>query len=810
MNISNKDNKPYNGYQSLQSDSVSQFNFDYRKLIADIVKFWWLFLISIGIALAAVTIKHRYAKPIYSATMTVLMENIGSEKPQGDMMEGFGLSSAMRGLENQMAILSSWSTIRQAVGNLNYEISYFKAGRVKSSELYKNSPFTVYFNRDVAQLAGTNIYLSVIDKDTYKLSYDTESGSTYIFQGNKSGSSIGNVSYSEIHKFGTWIDIPGMQIMIENRSLSASEEKGYYFVFNNLDALASRFRSGFRSYRTGANTSIVQLSVTGENSAKNIEFLDELSAVFIQNNLDKKNQIATNTIRFIEEQLELISDSLTEKGAELSIFRTTNQIQSVSSQADIYYNKLDNLANLQSQLLLEKNYYSYLHNYFSVDTIFNQTLAPANYRIENPAIKEQVNILVQLSIEYQTLKHSQQEDFNPYFVELQSKMEVSRKTLLKAIDNQKSMIDEEIGRMKDEEVLTTSKLYQLPEKERQLFGIERQYSLNNEVYTFLLRKRSEAQIQKASNTPDHSVLQKARYSGQIYPVEGNDRKKALIFGLLIPFAFILLRILLNNKISGISEVEKLTNIPLIGNVLHNTKEDSTVVLTHPKSVIAESFRRIRTRLDYFNSLDKSTPIYAVSSSMPGEGKTFSAVNIASVFSISGKKTVLVGFDLRKPKLNKVLNLEKTNGVSDYLTGRVSIDEIIQKYPNNDNFFFVSSGDIPPNPAELIASEKTKEFFEHLKSKFDVIIVDTPPMGVVSDAYLLARYATTMVFIIRQNYTIRSVFHNTIKQLHDDGISNISIVLNDIPQKKGILGYNYYYGSRYGYAYSSYGYGYYEE
>ncbi len=806
--------KPYNNseYNTGNREYTSQINFDYRKIIIETVRYWWLFLVVIGISLSFVTIKHRYAKPIYSASMSILIENIGSEKPQSDMMEGFGLSTAMRGLENQMAILSSWSTIRQAVGNLNYEVSYFKTGRVINSELYKNSPFTVHFNAAMPQLSSVNIYITLIDKETYKLSYECENGTTYSFQENKTGPNINSVNHNEIHKFGTWIDIPGLQIMIENRTLTSKEEKGYYFVFNNLDLLASKFQSGFRSYKTGENTSIVRLNITGENSTKNIEFLNELSSVFIQNNLDKKNQIATNTIRFIEEQLELISDSLSEKGTELSLFRTMNQIQSVSSQAEIYYSKLDNIASLQSQLQLEKNYYNYLSNYFENDTIFNQTLAPANYKIENPAVKEQVNTLIQLSIEYQTLKQNKEEAFNPYIVDLQAKMEVSRQTLLKAIDNQVSMIDNEINRMQEEEKLTTNKLYQLPEKERQLFGIERQYSLNNEVYTFLLRKRSEAQIQKASNTPDHSVLQSARYSGQVYPIKGNDRKKALLIGVIIPFLFIIAKHILNNKISGADEVEKITNLSLIGNILHNTKEESKVVLAHPKSVISEAFRRIRTRLEYLSSSKDETPVYAISSSMPGEGKTFSALNIASVFAISGKKTALLGFDLRKPRLNKILDLPKLKGISEYLTNQIELSEIIHQVEENSNLYYISSGEIPPNPSELIASSQTKEFFDKLKEEFDIIIIDTPPMGIVSDAYLLARYADSIVFVTRQNYTVKSVLFNTIKQMQQEGISNIGVILNDIPQRKGLLGYSYYYGSKYGYAYSSYGrgYGYYEE
>lgn len=805
--------KPSQSAQNLtKRDTGSQFVLDYRKLFIETIHYWWLFLVTIGLALLIVTLKHRYAQPIYSAYMSVIMEDRGTENPQSDMMEGFGLSSAMRSLENQMAILSSWTTIRQAVSELNFNVSYYKTGRLKNSEMYGNVPFTVHYNSNVPQLTSTAIYLSVIDHQKYKLTYESDNGTSYIYAENKSTSSA-LISHNDTHEFGQWIEIPGMQIMIENHSLSVPEDRAYFFIFNNPDALASKYQSSFRNYRTNENSSIVRLSVTGENSAKNIAFLNQLTSVFIRNNLDKKNQIATNTIRFIEEQLLLISDSLTEKGAELSNFRTSNQIQSISSQAELLFNKLEQLTNRKSEVLLEKNYYQYLADYFKSDTIFNHALAPASYKIENPAVNEQINSLIQLSIEYQSsTQQVQSKAFNPYVVDLRTKMEVSRQTLLKAINNQLEMVNNELDRIDEEEQNTTSRLYQLPEKERKLFSIERQFTLNNEVYTFLLRKRSEAQIQKASNTPDHSVLQSARHEGKVYPIEGSDRQKALIIGVLLPFIFLIGKQLLNNKITGTDDVERVTNLPIIGNIIHNNKQEANVVLNHPKSVITEAFRRVRTRLEYFSSNLEHTPIIAVSSSMPGEGKSFCAINIASVFAISGKKTLLMGFDLRKPTLNRILGLPKSKGISNYLIGKTTLTEAIQPYPSVENLHYMSSGSIPPNPAELIGSPTTEKLFSTLRDEFDVIVVDTPPMGIVSDAYLLARHTDTMVFLTRQNYTVRSVFTNTIKQMQDEGIKNIGIILNDIPIKKGILGYSYYYGSKYGYGYGSYGkeQGYYEE
>ena len=784
---------------------------DYKMLIADILSYWWLFVVAVLLALATVYIIHRYTPAVYRSSLTLLVDERGSDKTQANMMEGFGLSSAMRTLENQIAILTSWEMMRKTVAELDFDISYYKTGRVKSSELYGNLPFNIEYDPFSPQLLNAHIYLTVIDSERFRLDLEAESGSTYIYGLQRSGPSNGKIDFSKEFKFGEWLNTPWLSIKVNSQNLSKSEERGYYFHFNSPDELASIFKTRFSYSRANENSSIVRLYVTGNNNSKNLVFLNKLAEVFIRNNLERKNQIATNTIQFIEEQLIIISDSLLEKGSELSRFRTEHQIQSVSAQAGIYFTRLENLAESTTEMMLTQKYYDYLIEYFSSDSVFDGTIAPAIYPVDNSSVFQQINYLMELNMERQTIAGSVSQNIsNPYLVELNDKLEVARLTLLEAINNQKVLIDRELQRIEEERISTNTALYQFPEKERQLFGIERQFDLNNEVYTFLLRKRSEAQIQKASNTPDHSILETARPAGQVSPTVASDRQRAVLAGLVLPLLFLLIKQVVNNKISGSDDIERITKLPILGHIIHNNKEGSNVVELHPRSVITEAFRRIRTRLDYMNG-DKESPVIAISSSMPGEGKTFCALNLASVFAISGRKTLLVGFDMRKPGLNKVLNMDNQLGLSNYLIGKAELKDIIM--PNGvENLFVLPSGAIPPNPSELIGSTRAEKLFEELRSNFDIILLDTPPMGVVADGYLLARFADSLIFLTRQDFTIRNVFAHTIKQMQDEGITNVGILINDVQIKKGILSYNYNYGYGYGYHYG-YKYGgsdYYEE
>lgn len=688
----------------IRSDAPSHFALDYKKLLLDLLRFWWLFVIAVMVALFIVQMKHRYAQPVYRASLTLLMEERGTEKPQSNMMEGFGLSSAMRAVENQIAILRSWENIRQAIDELDFNVSYFRTGRVKNTEIYGSLPFKVHFDSFTPQLLNTPIYLSVVDAQHYRLHINTEHGVTYNFANGRTGNAIGRIDLSETYRFNEWISLPWLKIKIENQELSRPEERSYFFQFNNPDAITSHYQALLHAPKPADNTSIVRMFVTGHNTPKNLAFLNKVAEVFIRNNLERKNQIATNTIQFIETQLIAISDSLSVKGDELSQFRTTHQIQSVSTQAEILFSRLENLADQKTQQLLTKRYYQYLTDYFSGDTIAKGTLAPAVYPISNSMITNYITRIMELNLELQTLQQS----VNPYYEDIESKIEVARQTLLKAISNQMELIDTEIARIDQLRQENTSQLYLLPEKERQLFGIERQFDLNNEVYTFLLRKRSEAQIQKASNTPDHSILEAARFAGMVSSTINSDRQKAIMIALMFPAIFILLKQLLNNKISGTEDVERITRLPIIGHIIHNQKKETNVVHNHPKSVITETFRRIRSRLEYLTG-DTACPIIAISSSMPGEGKTFCALNLASVFAISGKKTILLGFDMRKPGLNKVLDIKREDGVSSYLIGKSPLESLIYA-TETENLFILPSGAIPPNPSELISSKKNRTAF----------------------------------------------------------------------------------------------------
>jgi len=797
-------NNFHNGHDS---EGSPQFMLDYRKLLYDLLQFWWLFAVAILLSFGVVFVIHRYSTPTYKASMSILMEERGADRAKEDMMEGFGLTPGQRNLDNQIAVLTSRDIIRKTIDQLDFHISYFAAGRLKDTEIYPSPGFVVHYDPATSQIINVPLYITVLDENRFELSVKADNYATMIYKTENTSGHNGRIDFSEVYNFGEWIHTPWLTARIENKSMGSSGEKSYYFVFNHPESLVSNYYRILQAQKAGENSTIVNLSVTGPNHQKNIAFLEKLSETFINANLEKKNEIATNTIRFIEEQLLIISDSLARKGSQLSTFRTEHQIQDISSEAEHLFTQIQELNTRISEKNLTLNYYNYLGDYFSTDSILEKRLAPAVFEIDNPIIAGQISKIIDLNNERLTLDGQS----NPYKKELDKQIIVARNTLIEAIINQKNIIKESIQRLRNEKMVVTRQLYQLPEKERKLLGIERQFDLNSEVYTFLLRKRSEAQIQKASNTSDHSVLETPRFTGIVSPKKSANRQKALFAGILVPLAFLILRQLLNNKISTSEELERLSKKPIIGHIMHSQKGIANIIVDHPRSVITETFRRVRTRLEYLTAETK-TPVIAISSSMPGEGKTFCALNLAGVFAYSGKKTILLGFDMRKPGLNKIFNLDDTNGLSQYYIGKATLDEIIHS-GNQENLEIIPSGAVPPNPSELISSAKTDQLFDELKKRFDVIILDTPPLGVVADPILLARKSDTLIFLARQNFTIREAFTQTLNHIEDEGIKSVGVLFNDLIVKRGKRGlkYGYGYGYRYGYGYGyGYGQGYYEE
>jgi len=348
----------------------------------------------------------------------------------------------------------------------------------------------------------------------------------------------------------------------------------------------------------------------------------------------------------------------------------------------------------------------------------------------------------------------------------------------------------------------------LPSTERQMINIQRKFDINNTVYTFLLEKRAEAGIARASNVPDNRIIDDAGFfsTAMVGPKKRQNLMMALVLGLFLPALGIVLVDYLNNKIIDKKDLERRTSIPVIGYISHNSLKSEIPVAENPGSTLSESFRSVRTSLKYFLK-DRTCPVISVSSTITGEGKTFVSINLAAIIAMSGKRVLLAGLDLRKPRIHRIFGAENEKGISSYLIGEEKYEDIVLK-TEFKNLFYTPAGPVPPNPAELIDSEAMAGFIARAREEFDFIILDTPPVAIVTDALLLSPFSDFYLFVVRQRYTSRNTLA-LIEELRAGGnLKSIGIVMNDISMS-GYYGYGLRYGYSMGYGYN-YGYNYYSQ
>jgi capsular exopolysaccharide synthesis family protein len=718
--------------------------------------------------------------PVYSSQAFVLIEE-EDNTPTQDILEGFSMRPGVQNLENQILVLQSYSIVRKAIEELPFEINVYRKGFLSQSSFYPLSPLKI--EPGSKGLPNEIEFLfQYMENDRFRLSTSSKSAlelDTVIPFGKEF-----------ILDQGSFTVFP----VLELDDVYMTGDKIYFQFFGKED-LAETFTRRLLVENATRDGSIVRLSIEGTNRTKGLVFLDKVTEVFIENNLEKKNLEAKRIIDFIEEQVGDVQDDLILTENRLQEFRSANRIMDVSAQTQQIIDQAVVLENEKARLSLERNYYHYLDDYLSDDDDNeNRPVAPAAMGIDDPNLTNLISEYSGLQAEYFSTRIGER---NPFQGQLEMRISNIKQSITEtlsgimlanqmAIDNNQNSINR-----------LNAQASNLPAKEQQLLGFEREFNLNNVLYTFLLERRAEAQIQKASNAPDHEIVDRARLAGLVSPIPGNVYAIALSLALILPTLVLLLfSSVFQNVITCEEDVNLITKLPVIAQFPHSRLNYYTIVLTDPASTISEAFRSLRNRMEFFTR-DLKSPVILVSSSIPSEGKTFAATNLASVYSLAGVKTLLVGFDLRRPTLAKGFALDDKSGMTEYLIGKKNLEDILHK-TNYQNLDVIPSGPIPPNPGELSGSVKAKNMFTELRRKYDCIIVDSPPVGVVSDIYNVASIADAMLLVVRHGYTRKNALSTTLSEVDSYGINGLSILINDVK----LSGNSYRYTYKYKYDYKA--------
>ncbi|MBR1515097.1 MAG: polysaccharide biosynthesis tyrosine autokinase [Bacteroidales bacterium] len=790
--------KSYAPQQTNEEQSV-----DIKQMIYIALGHWYLFVIFVVVALAICFVVNRYSKKVYQTTGTVLIQEDYNRYDPTAIMTSMTYGT-MQNIENEIAVLKSYSLADRVVKKMGIEVTYWEKGRIASKEMYNSSPFYVEFERSVPQAVGLAYEIAFLDNGTFTLhaSGDGLTKYDYILCQQTEYDPFAQIDFTGEFKLGEWVDNGYNRIRITKIENAAAEsfDKKMSFWLNSYPSLIAQM-SNFSVAPTSKQSSVAAVVMKGTNRLKIVDFVNMLMNEYVMRGLEKKNLVSENTIEFIDNELSGIQESLNQAESELKDFRQTNDLMNLDLQANQMYTNLQALAKERAEMVVNVKIYKRLQDYIRVQIDDPENLAaPSTMGINDPLLDQLAHDLVTLSQTKATQMLTLTEQ-HPQIVKLNEQIVTTKKALLENINNLVDNAQTSLNEIDRRIAALEAESRRLPSKQQQLINYQRNFDFTDETYKYLMRRRAEAQILKASNTPDNEILDEARLERtvRIAPRTTMNYLIALILGLLIPALYLFLKNYFNVSITDRKDVEKITKFPIIGQVAQSSDKDPMVVINNPKAPIAESYRSIRTNIEFLTQ-GKPKSTILVTGDMQSIGKTFNSINIASIYAFYGKKTVLLGFDMRKPKLFQEFGLNNNVGLSSFLSNKETLDNIIQPSKHIPTLDVITSGPIPPNPAELIASEKCNELFEQLKERYDYIIIDTPPLGLVTDSFLLMRYSDVNLFIVRQGVTNKNILGSIIKDLEDRGIS-ASIIINGI-ETNGAYGY----GRRYGYSYG-YGYGY---
>ena len=763
---------------------------DIRKIAKLIISHWYLFVISLVLSLTAVWLYHRYTLPLYRASVTMLFK-VDAERDisRSVITEGFGLSAEMKSIENQSFIIRSHAMSLRAVNRLDFGLSYHIKGRFKNAELYHSLPFVVEFDSIHPQILNTPIELSFQPNGKVQVSVSSEGAPLHKFSESSDVGFSGAVNFKTIVEKGERVEHPVISFVIRPSASGKWPVSGEFYVrFNSHSSVASLYRSSLSVKPYSEGSSIIFISATGQQPQKLVRFVQVLSEEIVKNNLERKNDMATRSIDFIQHQLSVVSDTLVTIQQKLIDFRRANRFMMPADVSQKLSNEFFEMEKEKRLLDFQYDYLALIQKRLKSKTLDeNDFLLPAFSDNKSSLLQQFITDHLALLKEYALIKAESGVE-NPYQHELERKIALSASSLIIGIGKQMENIELSRQELERHGNLLTRRISGMPELERDFLALERTHKLNDAIYTFLLQKASENQIAKASNVPDNEVLDQASVYGPISPNKKNDYSKGLLIALVIPALIIGLKEFFNVRIRTKSDLVSLKiNVPLLGTILHNTDNHEKVVLDYQNTFIGESFRSLRARLRFMMA-KPSAQVITLTSTNTGEGKTFCSVNLASVFALSGKKTVLVGFDLRKPRIGSIFNISERMGISNYLIGQKKLEDITFE-TSYENLWLIPGGDIPPNPSELISTDATLVFFQQLRERYEIIIVDTPPVGLVSDARILMEMADCNLYIIRAGVTVKEHLELTINNLIEQKVGCLGLILNDVATAP--KGYGYY-------------------
>jgi len=770
--------------ESTNEEKSQEEGIDIKKLSYLLFKQWHWFLLFSILGIGCAYLYTQLINPKYQVNTSILVTKNSSQIDIKDLFKATPDQSD-KNIYNQIEIIKSYYPINKALLNLNWHTSWYKKEWMVWRDIYKAEPFDVVPGQNFSNPKGIAIYITPTSNEMFKVSVNGE------LTKNKVKTKIKFESKGE---FGRPFTNGYFNFTLTKKAVIDEPVDGAYkFVFNDLNDATLFLQNKLNVTLKAKKGEIIQCTIEGEEPVKYSEFLNELINVFIESKMLLQNEVNQRSLDFINGQLTGISDSMNTAGTEYTEFRSRNEIIDLGSERTIVMNNLKEIGTERAKSQMQLDYFHNLSSYLGKSGDIKQLVAPSVVGIEDASLNAMVLKLGELYNRRQFLSFSVS-DSNPKLINIDKEITQTRNLLSENLRNLIDNATNTINSLKNREATISAQMNKLPKKEQQLINIQRQVDMTSEIYTFLLQKRAEMKIALASSIPDVQIIDLARAETAI-PI-GLPNKIILIIGLIIgfalPFGLILLVNSLDVHIRTQEDIEDNTTIPILGNIIHDQSNSAITVYENPKSIIAESYRAFRTNLQFMLS-EPNGRIISIQSTNPNEGKSFISINLATILAMNNKKVLLIGADMRKPKLHKVFEMNNEHGLSTCLIGHDTIDEVIFA-TSVVNLFLLPSGPIPPNPSEILGKPEMKMLLDKVRAGFDYVILDNAPTALVTDGIIVSQLSDLNIFILRYGFSRKQqlgmINHYAEKQM----ISHLAIVVNDI--KSNAFGYAFSKYSRY--------------
>lgn len=781
---------------------------DYKAILFEYLMYWPWFVACLLVCIAGAWCYLRYQAPVYNVNATVLIKQGDKNKPSGqnaslEAMQDLGMLSMASNFDNEVEIIQSRTLLKEVVNALNLNITYTeKRSFGYPMQLYKNTPVQVWMSPDEADKLTSSLQLQLECTPEGKVQVNTA------FSHNGKEQTLSK-HFDQLP--GVLVTPVGTITLSSKDSTSIQEAHTIYATIISPTVAAANCKAHLSADPVSKVTTIVRLNYNDTNVDRGMDFLNTLVALYNRDANDDKNEVASRTAEFIDTRIQIINQELGSTENQLATYKQKAGLTDLSSDAQLALQGNAEYTQKQAENATQLRLVQFLKEY--IDNPANQMeVIPANIGLTDNALATVIGQYNEMLTERKRLLRTSSES-NPVVVNLDASIQATRKNVQTSVSSVLKGLEITRNDLEHQARKFEGKISNAPTQEKELLSITRQQEIKASLYLMLLQKREENAITLAATANNGRIVEEPLSGGPVSPNSRTFYLLALVLGIGIPVSIIYLSNLLRFKIESRADVEKITNVPVIGDIpVVETKGNPIVVRENRNDLMEEVFRSVRTNIQFM--LQENQKVVLFTSTSSGEGKSFTAGNLACSFAFMGKKVVIVGLDIRKPLLNKVFHLShKEKGITQYLVDPEHTDllSLCQTSSESENLYILPGGIVPPNPTELVARQTLDQAIEILKKHFDYVLLDTAPIGMVTDTQLIARVADLSVYICRADYTHKSHYEliNDLKKDHK--LPNICTLINCINMNQRKNGYYYGYGKygkygKYGYG-KKYGYGY---